>query len=106
MSAHNIVQLANASYWPITRGGKKVRPPYVFKITQQHTNNWEANILFTQCTVFPPIDVPSPRYGRIYNILSNDEGYDVTIRNFLGCSCVYFITMLAGFFGGHGVCVM
>jgi len=53
MSAHNIVRLANASYWPITRGGKKVRPPSVFKITQQHINNWEANILLTQCTIFP-----------------------------------------------------
>jgi hypothetical protein len=29
----------------------------------------------------------------------------VTIGNFLGCSCVYFVTMLAGSLGGHGVYV-
>ncbi len=27
----------------------------------------------------------------------------MTIKNYLGCSCVYFVTMLEGFLGGCGV---
>ncbi len=46
MNAHNIMESIDASCWPTTHGGKKVRWPFVFKITQ-HTNNWEANILLT-----------------------------------------------------------
>ncbi len=61
MSVHNIMWSTNASCQPTTHGGKKVRQLSIFKITQHHTNNLEANILFTQCTIFPPIDVPSPR---------------------------------------------
>ncbi len=105
MSVHNIVRSTNASCWPTTHGGKKVRRPSVFKITQQHTNNWEVGILLTQCTVFPPIDVPSPRYGQIYSIVLDDQRYDVTIGNFLGCSCVYFVKMLVGSLGARGVYV-
>jgi hypothetical protein len=63
MSVHSIVQLVDVSCWPTTHGGKKVRWPFVFKITQQCTNNWKVGILFAQGTVFPTIDVPSPRYG-------------------------------------------
>jgi hypothetical protein len=33
MSVHNIVRSTNASCWPTTHGGKKVRRPSVFKIT-------------------------------------------------------------------------
>jgi len=105
MSVHNIVQLTDASCWPTIRGGKKVRQPFIFKITQQHTNNWEVGILLTQCTVFPAIDVPSLGYGQIYNNLLDDKGYDVTIGNFLRCSCVYFVTMLVGSLGNCGVFV-
>jgi hypothetical protein len=105
MSAHIIVRAADACCWPTTHGGKKVKRPSIFKITQQHTNNWEANILLTQCTIFPVVDVPLPGYGRIYNIFSDDQKYDVTIGNYLGCSCVYFVKMLACFLGGHGVYV-
>jgi hypothetical protein len=39
------------------------------------------------------------------NILFDDNGYDVTIGNFLGCSCVYFVRMLVGSLGGHGAYV-
>jgi hypothetical protein len=38
MNAHNIVRSANANYWPTICGGKKVKRPFVFQITQ-HTNN-------------------------------------------------------------------
>jgi hypothetical protein len=54
---------------------------------------------------FPPINVSSLGYGPIYNILLNDQIYDVTIENFLRCSCVYFVQMLVGSLGVHGVYV-
>jgi hypothetical protein len=50
-------------------------------------------------------DVPPPGYGQIYNIISDDKRYDVTIGNFPRCSCVYFVTTLASSLGGHGVYV-
>jgi hypothetical protein len=58
MSVHIIVQPVGASCWPTICGGKSMKRPSVLKITQNHTNNWEVGILFTQCTVSPPIDVP------------------------------------------------
>ncbi len=73
------------------------------KLTQRYTNNWEANILLFKCTIFFIIDVPLPRYGWIYCILSYDKWYDVTIGNFHWCSCVYFVAMLA--LGGLGTYV-
>jgi hypothetical protein len=39
------------------------------------------------------------------NILSNDNQYDITIGNFLRCSCVYFVRILVGSLGGHGAYV-
>jgi hypothetical protein len=103
MSAHNIVWLTDASCWPTTCGGKKVKWPSIFKITQHHTNNWEVGILLTQCIIFPHVDVPSRRYRRIYNILSDDQRYNVTIGNFLEYSCFYFVKTLASSLGAHGV---
>jgi hypothetical protein len=105
MNVFNIVWLTNASCWPTIHGGKKVKRPSVFKITQQHTNNWEAGILLTQCMFFPPFDVPSLGYGPIYNIISTNQKYNVTIGNFHGCSCVYFVKMLVGSLGANGVYV-
>jgi hypothetical protein len=58
MSGHIIVRSVDANYWPTTRVGKKVRRPFVFKITWQHTNNWEVGILFTQCIVSPLLMSP------------------------------------------------
>jgi hypothetical protein len=79
----------------------------MFKITQQHTNNWEVDKLFIQCIVFLTIDVAPFEYGQIYDILSNDKQYDIIIGNFviIGCSCVYFVKMLAGSKGDRGVYV-
>jgi hypothetical protein len=45
MSGHNLVRLSNASYCLTTHGGKKVKQPFIFKVTQQHTNIWEVGIL-------------------------------------------------------------
>jgi len=53
MSCHNLVKSSDANCWPITNGGKKVRRPFVFKITQQHTNNWEVGRLFLPMHCFP-----------------------------------------------------
>ncbi len=39
MSAHNIVRSANVPCRPTIHGGKKVRWPSVFKITQHHIDN-------------------------------------------------------------------
>ncbi len=78
MSCHSLVRSSDASC-----GGKKVRQPFVFKITQQHTNNWEVGRLFLLCIFFPAINVSPPGYRWIYNIFSN------------GGSCVYFVKMLA-----------
>jgi hypothetical protein len=77
----------------------------IFKIIQQHNNNWEVSILFTQCIVFPTIDVRSLGYGQIYSIILDDKIYDVTIGNFPKCSCVYLVTMLVGFLGDDKVYV-
>jgi hypothetical protein len=105
ISCHSLVRSFDASCWPTTCGGKKVKWPSIFKLTQQHINNWEARKLLFQCTVFLAINVPPPRYGRIYSIFSDDKKFNVIIGNFLGCSCVYFATMLVGFWGGYGVYV-
>jgi hypothetical protein len=102
VSCHNHVRSSNASCWPTTRGGKKVRQPSMFKITQQHTNNWEASKLLLQCIAFPIVDVPPPGYGQIYNIFSNDKQYDIIIGNVPICTCVYFVKMLASSLGGYG----
>jgi hypothetical protein len=51
------------------------------------------------------INVPSARYGEIYNIILDDKRYNVTIKNFPKCSCVYFVTMLVCSLGGRGVYV-
>ncbi len=44
-------------------------------------------------------------YGQIYNIIFNDKQYDVTIGNFLRCSCVYFVIMLVASLGSRGAYV-
>ncbi len=81
VSCFIFVRLSDASCWLTTCGGKKVRRFSILKLTQ-YTNNWEVNILLFKCIVFLIVDVPLPRYGRIYSILSNDKRYNVTIGNF------------------------
>ncbi len=70
--------------------------------THQHLGGWH---LITLMHYFPLVDVLPFRCGQIYNIVSNDEQYNVTIENFLACSCVYFVAMLATFLGSHGAYV-
>ncbi len=71
-------------------------------VTHQQLGGWH---LTYPMHYFPLVDVLSPRYGQIYNVLSYGQRYDVTIGNFLRCSCVYFVKMLAGSSGAHGVYV-
>ncbi len=82
VSCFSLARLSDASCWSITCGGKKVRRLSIFNLTQQYTNNWEANILLFKCIVFLIVDVPLLGYGHIYSILSDDKEYDVTIGNF------------------------
>ncbi len=82
-----------------------MRQPFVFKITQNHTiikglASYLLNALFSLLLMPPPLG-----YWRIYCIHSDDKEYDVTIGNFLGCSCVYFVTMLASSLGNLGMYV-
>ncbi len=105
INCDSLVRLIDVSCWPTTRGGKKLRQPSVFKITQHHTINWEVSMLFLQCTISLAFDVSPLGYGRIYNVLSDKQWYNTTIGNFLGCSCVYFVTMLASSLGGRGAYV-
>ncbi len=58
VSCPSFVRIFDASCWPTTCGGKKVRWPLVFKMIQQHINNWEAGILLFKCIVFPIVDGP------------------------------------------------
>jgi hypothetical protein len=55
----------------------------VFHVQNNRTTHkqWEVSILFLQCIIFPTIDVLPLGYGQIYNILSNDNQYDVIINN-------------------------
>jgi hypothetical protein len=82
MSCYSLGRLFNASCWPIIHGGKKVKWPSIFELTQQHTNNWEVNIIILQCIVFLVVDVSPFGYGQIYNFFFDDKQYDVIIGNF------------------------
>jgi hypothetical protein len=77
----------------------------VFKLTQQHTNNWEVSKLLSLVIVLPLVDVQPLGYGQIYNIFSDHKCFDVTIGNYLGCSRIYFVVILATFLGGRGAWV-
>ncbi len=101
----NVIGLVNASSWPTSPCGKKVRRPSMFKLTQQHTNNQDVGKLFNPSTNLPPVDVHPPRYGRIYIILCGHKHFDVTIKNHPCGSCIYFIVMSTISLGMHGAWV-
>jgi len=101
----NFITLIDLNSWLITCG-KKVKRPLMFKLTQQHTNNWEVRKFFILVIVFLPLDVHLQWYGQIYSVLSGHVRYDVTIRNYLiNCSCIYLVIMLTTFLGRHGAWV-
>jgi hypothetical protein len=100
----NVIRPTDANSWPTFHCGKKVRRPLVFKLTQQHTNNWDASKLFSPSTSLPLIDVHPLGYGWIYIIFCGHKCFNVTIRNHPCCFCIYFIVMLTASLGRHGVC--
>jgi hypothetical protein len=67
-----------------------------------HYNLWETGQLF-EVTINPPLEVPPLEYGRIYKILfgqnPNKRQYEITIGNFLACTCLDFITMTSSVLG-------
>ncbi len=52
----------------------------------------------------PPTNVPSPKYGTIYKVISgpikNCKQHEVTIGNFYACTCIDFVLMMIGSLGG------
>jgi hypothetical protein len=53
----------------------------------------------TNSTLLTPLTIPPPRYGRIYclllGLLKNYKQYQVTINDYLTCSCVDFSSMMS-----------
>jgi hypothetical protein len=88
--------------WPTSHNGKVFHHSMPFKMSNLHHNWWEAGWLF-EATINPPLEVPLPRYGWIYNILSsqnlNKKQYEITIRNFPNCICLDFVIMMSNSLG-------
>ncbi len=53
---------------PTSRNGKAIRRIMSFEMSNLHYNWWEAS-RFLEITLNPPLEVPPPRYGRIYKFL-------------------------------------
>jgi hypothetical protein len=53
VSCLDLVRPFDASCWPATCGGKKVRRPLIFKLTQQDKSNWLASYFFS--ALFSPL---------------------------------------------------
>ncbi len=49
----NVIRPIDASSWPTSHCGKKVKRLLVFKLMQQHTNNWDVDKLFNPLPVCP-----------------------------------------------------
>jgi hypothetical protein len=68
-----------------------------FKMSNLNYNWWEVG-WFLEVTINPPLEVPPPGYGWIYMIISsqnpNKNQYEITIGNFLACTCLDFVTMI------------
>jgi len=101
----NVIRPIDASSWPTSHCGKKVRRPLVFKLTKQHTNNWDASKLLSPSIGLPLVDVHPLGYGRIYNIFCGHKHFDVSIGNHPCCFCIYFIVISTASLGRHGAWV-
>ncbi len=58
--------------WPTSPNGKVVCHRMSFKMSNLHYNQWEAGQLI-KATINPSLEVPLPRYGRIYKIMSGQN---------------------------------
>jgi hypothetical protein len=74
----------------------------VFKISIQQQNKWKVKHVLLS-NILPPTNVPSPKYGRMYKIIlspiENRKQYEVTIGNFLTCTCIDFVLIMKGSLG-------
>jgi hypothetical protein len=102
MSCHNLVKLSDASCWPTTRSGKRVKQPSVFKITHEQLGSWHV---ISPMHYFPCCWCHAIWVWTNLHYCFDNNWYDVTIGNFPKCSCVYFVKMLAKSLGAHGVYV-
>jgi hypothetical protein len=91
--------------WPTSHNGKVVHHIVPFKMSNLHYNWWEVGWFF-EATINPPLEVPPPRYGWIYKILSsqnlNKKQYEITIGNFPTCICLDFIATMSNLLGWWG----
>ncbi len=91
--------------WPTSRNGKVVCHMVPFKMSNLHYNLCEAGRLL-EAIVNPSLEVPSPRYGQVFKILSsqnpNKNQYEVTIGNFLAYTCLDFVKMMFNSLGWQG----
>jgi hypothetical protein len=96
-------QLLNADSWPTFYNSKIIRHFGILKFLNQCQNRWEANNVL-QVVVLPTTHVHPPRYGLIHTItfvvVLNTNQHEVTIKDFLACTCTNFITMMASLLGG------
>jgi hypothetical protein len=60
----DVIRPTDANIWPTSHCGKKVRRPSMFKLMQQHTNNWDADKLLIPSSP-PLVDVQALGYGQI-----------------------------------------
>jgi hypothetical protein len=92
-----INRLMDEMSWPTSPNGKVVCCRVPFKMSNLHYNRWEVGQLL-EATINPSLEVPLLKYGWIYKIMSgqnpNKKQYEVTIRNFLACTCLDFVAMI------------
>lgn len=97
-----LLQLIDAMSWPKTHNGKLVLCTQPLTMSKLHYNWWEAN-QFLMAIFEPPLEVLTSGYGWIYKITcgetSNIRQYEITIRNFLACSCLDIVTMVLSSLG-------
>jgi hypothetical protein len=89
-SFQNLLKLAIQS-------GKKVKGPTLFKLSQHHTNNWEAGKLFLRTTIFS-MSMSNPLSMDEFNngIFYGDKRYDNW--KFPSWSCICFVVMFGQVF--------
>jgi hypothetical protein len=97
-----INRLVDEMLWLTSCNGKAIHCTVPFKMSHLHYNWWEISQLF-ETTINPPLEVPRPRYGRIYKILfgqnPNKKQFEITIGNFLACTSLDFVAMMFSLLG-------
>jgi hypothetical protein len=89
----NVIKPSYGSTWSTSHCGKKVKRFLVFKLMQQHINNWDVDKLLNPFTSMPL------GYGQIYSIFCGHKCFNVTVGNYTCCFCIYFVVMYVAFLG-------